>query len=205
MDFTRFSLAKPLTCLLMMGLLSGCLSLPKADDRNPQNQAMAWEARQQQLAAMDRWKINGALAIKNDNQGGQLRFHWAQNQDQFDIDLTAPLGGMIAKVNGRPGSVTLTKPDEPAKHASSAEEIVHSELGWRFPVSHIKYWIRGLPVPGIDAKTHFDQFHHLQTLQQAGWHIEFARYTNTRGVDVPAKMILQRPPLQLKLVVTRWS
>lgn len=185
--------------------LSSCMSLPKADLRAPVNQKKTWEERKAKLESVKSWTIAGAMAIKNQKQGGQVRFHWQQNQENYEINLTAPLGGLIAEVKGRPDHVTLQKPDEAVKRAKNPEKLLQEELGWSIPLSYAKHWIRGLPIPDVEAETFFDEFSHLSSLRQAGWLVEYTQYTQVRGVDVPAKIRLSRPPLQVRMVVTSWS
>lgn len=202
--------------LLTFGfLLSGCMSLPRGQQSEPNNQILTWDARKKQLSTFQSWTVTGALAAKNQKQqGGQLRFAWVQRGDQYTIDLTAPLGGMIAQISGKPGAVTLQKANAPAVQGQTPEAVFVRELGWYFPVSDLQYWIRGLPAnakASANATTSstpamtFDAYNHLQSLKEQDWDITFERYTRVRGVDVPGKIILKHPTLLIRLVVTSWA
>lgn len=195
-----------LITLLLSLTLTACVNLPTSDLQQPLNQTLSWQAREKQLHAFTTWTVSGAIAVKNTDakEGGQFRFAWQERQGQYDIDFTAPLGGLVARVHGGPGEVTLQKSNGDISRAKTPEAILASELGWYFPVSYLKYWIRGLPAPGQAVKQ-FDEHQHLARLTQQGWDIHFERYTHQMHVDVPAKMILSRPPLQVRMVITSWG
>ena len=38
-------------------------------------------------------------------------------------------------------------------NAASPEQLLAEQWGFHLPVSNMKYWVRGLPVPGIPATT----------------------------------------------------
>lgn len=193
--------------IVSIGLaFSGCMHLPIEEQRPPSNQTLTWEARKKQLQAFQSWTVSGAVAAKNPNQqGGQLRFSWQQQADRYAIDLTVPLGGLLAQIEGKPGAVTLQKINSQPVQASTPEAVMARELGWSFPVSYLKDWIRGLPAESSPSTMTFDAYNHLQTLKQHGWDIEFERYTHVRGVDVPGKIILKHPNLLIRLVMTSWA
>jgi outer membrane lipoprotein LolB len=51
----------------------------------------------------------------------------------------------------------------------------------------------------------FDAYHHLLTLSQQGWTIQYQRYSNVQGVDVPTKILLKNGELRAVIVISTWD
>jgi outer membrane lipoprotein LolB len=83
--------------------------------------------------------------------------------------------------------------------------LFEQQLGSRLPVSSLYYWIRGLPVPGIEAQKQLDAFHRITVLSQQGWRIEYSRYSSINQIDLPSKMILNNSALNVKIIINQWQ
>ena len=64
---------------------------------------------------------------------------------------------------------------------------------------------RGLPVPTAPAQKQFDQYHHLTQLIQQGWTIQYLNYISVNHIDVPNKLFLNNPELNVKIIITQWQ
>jgi outer membrane lipoprotein LolB len=109
------------------------------------------------------------------------------------------------KLAGRPGNVTLQTSDGKTYNAKSPEQLLASQWRFHLPVSNMKYWIRGIPVPGMAANTSFDHYGRLNTLTQQGWRIDYLAYTNVGGVDLPERLSITSPTLKVRIIVYQWN
>jgi len=167
---------------------------------------MSWSQRKNDLLTLSHWQANGAIGVKQQNKAANASLYWTQNgKNNYSINMQGPLGAGALKITAKPGKVTLLQGNKPPQSAPTAEALLKATTGWYLPVSNLYYWARGLPVPGLPAKTSYDQYHHLTQLNQQGWQISFQRYTAVGNLDLPSKMVLQKSPFTIKLIFKQWQ
>lgn len=200
---------------LLIGLtlaLSACSTLPVPSDGAAET---LWQQRQQALAALQAWNLNGRIAILTAQQGWHAGVRWMEQDGEYRIHLDAPLGQGAAEISGNRAGVVLRTGDGEFS-AASAEDLLEQHLGWRLPVSGLRYWVRGLPdtrAP-VESQT-LDATGRLTHLRQAGWDIEFKRYAPAGLLELPDKIFLTNnsagavigtdTALEIRLVIERWS
>jgi outer membrane lipoprotein LolB len=182
--------------------LTGCATLPAA--QAPQNQKSTWDKRAETLSDIQAWNLKAQIALRANNTAQTASLNWQQTHRHYSLQLFGPLGADTFILDGKPGSVTLQDPHGKTFHASSPETLLTQQTGWHLPVSDLFYWVRGLPVPGKPAQKHFDNFNHLTVLTQDGWNIRFLRYTSIGNVDLPSKIFMVNPQLNVKLIISEW-
>ena len=191
--------------LLFASQLVGCAEVAPAP-LVAENKNISWNDRAKNLADLHAWHIKGALGVRTPQESWTASVQW-QQQDatHYTVSLFGPLGTGAAKLTGAPQSVTLESGNGQTIHAKSPEELLTKQAGWVLPVSHLYYWVRGLPVPGIPADKTFDESHRLTLLKQQGWTIQYLRYTSVHQLDVPSKIFLDNAQLNVKLVINQWQ
>lgn len=197
---------KHLIWILFLALsLTSCSTLSPTAATPPATPKATWADRQAALNHIQNWNLNGKIALQTAKDSGSASVNWSQRQGGYSISMSGPLGASAMKLTGQAGHVTLQTSDGKSYSASSAEQLLAKQWGWNLPVSNMKYWIRGLPVPGMTANTHFDSYERLTSLVQQGWRIDYLSYSNTRGVDLPEKLSITSPSLRVKIVVYQWN
>lgn len=182
--------------------LSGCVTMPAK--QHALNKHLSWEQRQTELSAIKAWTVKGAIGVHNKREGWSASVNWRQQQDSYKLQLYGPLGAGQVRLSGRPGSVSLTTADNKSAHASSGDQLLYQQTGWRLPVDNLRYWVRGIPAPGMPASENLDNYNHLRQLQQQGWTISYQRYTAVNGMDLPSKIQFVRGNVKIRLVISRW-
>lgn len=190
--------------LLSSIYLVSCVTLPE-EMASTQPQTIRWNERVQTLLRIKHWELNGLIAIHTPDGAGSANLHWQQNQQHYAISLWGPLSTPSFKLTGEPGNVTLETANGKQFNATTPESLLASQTGWKLPVSNLFYWIRGLPVPHITAQKHFDPYHRLSELDQQGWIIQFLRYSSVKGIDIPTKIFLNYPALEVKIIISQWQ
>ena len=83
--------------------------------------------------------------------------------------------------------------------------MVEEQIGWRLPVDHLLWWVRGLPAPDSPSNLQLDSSSRLGRLSQSGWTVEYSRYQEVDGVELPQRLQISGHDLLLTLVVTEWK
>lgn len=187
--------------LALITLLTACSTVAPPAATTP----VAWEKRKPALTKVHSWTLNGKIAVISARDSGSATVDWRQSQGAYDIAITGPLGSGGFKMTGRSGAVTLKMADGKSYSAGSAEQLLAEHWGYHLPVSNLNYWIRGLPVPGIPAKTNYDSAGRLSSLNQQGWNIQFPSYTHSGSVDLPSRIFASSADLKVKFVVYSWN
>lgn len=108
------------------------------------------------MVGLDGWQINGKIGIRAPKDSGSGTLFWLQRQDYYDIRLSGPLGRGAARLTGRPGQVALEVANQGRYEAPTPEALLEEQLGWKLPVSHLAWWVRGLPAPDSKSRLTLD-------------------------------------------------
>jgi outer membrane lipoprotein LolB len=185
--------------IILTGLLCGCTSqIPS------KHYSLSWQDRQQQLRKLHDWQINGYMYIQAPQRNFAAFLNWEQQQNNYTIYISGPLGIGSVKIYGKPGIFTLQTADGKKFTAITPEQLVKQQLGWELPISNMYYWIRGIPVPRKQATNYLDNYNHLTELHQQGWQIYYANYIRISNIDLPETIILYYPKLNVKIIVNKW-
>jgi len=179
--------------------LAGCSTVPVTPPLES-----SWSTRESQLKHLKSWKLQGLVAVHSTQESGSASLTWEQHASNYTLSLFGPLGSNAVKIEGKPGLVTLQN-SQGTYSASNPEELLFNQLGWKLPISHLHYWIRGLPVPGVASDSKFDHYQRLTTLTQQDWHIEYKQYAVFEGLELPTKMVITYPQLHIKIIIYRWN
>jgi len=187
--------------IALMILMAACTSLHPSQTA-VHFKKIPWETRQAKLKQLTHWEMRGAFSVKHHNKAVIARFIWQQNANNYRISIHSSLNLIGLYIIGQPGHVKLWKSSKQIYYASNPEILMQQQLGWHLPISNLLYWIRGIPAPGNHHAT-FDSFNHLAVLQQQGWRINYERYLQANGFDLPSVIELSQANLQVKIVIKR--
>ncbi|WP_407315058.1 lipoprotein insertase outer membrane protein LolB [Pseudomonas sp. nanlin1] len=189
----------------LIALLAGCAGFSSRESVQGQGDPQQWRQHKEQLSQLDGWQINGKVGIRAPKDSGSGTLFWLQRQDYYDIRLSGPLGRGAARLTGRPGHVSLEVANQGRYEAQSPEELLEEQLGWKLPVSHLVWWVRGLPAPDSKSELTLDTDSRLSGLAQDGWTIEYLSYTQQNGYWLPERMKLHGQQLDVTLVLKEWQ
>src|SRR5690554_5674817 len=154
--------------ILLFSLISGCASF--------QPQGTSKEL-QQQLGQLHSWQARGKLAVTNEQSSNSGYLTWKQQGPAYDLYISGPFGAGASRLQGDQQQASLLLPGwKQPQLADSAEELMLVHTGWNFPVSQIRYWVKGQPIPKSKVKAQFNDNGLLDSLEQHGWTIRYSRY-----------------------------
>jgi outer membrane lipoprotein LolB len=194
-----------LITLGLITLLAGCAGLTSKEAIEGKGDAQRWQTHKEQISRLDAWQINGKVGIRAPKDSGSGTLFWLQRQDYSDIRLSGPLGRGAARLTGRPGAILLEVANQGRYQAASPEELLQDQLGLNLPVSHLLWWIRGLPSPNSKSRLNLDNQSHLAQLSQDGWFVEYLSYAEQNGFWLPERIKVSGYDLQVNLVIKDWQ
>lgn len=193
-----------LSCLLALCVvMAGC-----AVQRSVPGTTIAWETRREALLALDAWELRGRIGVKTEDGGGQGSLEWRQGPDDARLRVSGPFGAgawellwnereAVLRDGDGEVAVEYTGPD-------ALDRLLAANVGWQFPAEQTRYWVLGLAAPGSDSRLNYSADGWLQGLEQDGWQVAFARFSERSGYWMPRKITVENDMARLRLVVDRW-
>ncbi len=189
-------------------LVSGCAYFATEETAAPGDGAAAERAQRhvQGLRAFNDWQLTGRIAVQREDQGFSADLDWRQRGNAFDLRIAAPLNGGTFALAGDDTRVTLLTPRGEQYSAADAESLMARHLGWVIPVSGARWWVRGMPEPGLSVEhERRDPLGRWSDFAQAGWRISILDYREDGEPVLPRKLFLARDALKVRVVVRRWE
>lgn len=197
--------SRPLLVIALLLCLGGCTAFTPRESLQGQGDPQSWRQHKQDIASLDAWQISGKVGIRSPRDSGSGTLFWLQRRDYFDIRLSGPLGRGATRLTGHAGAVSLEVSGQGHYQAESPEALLEEQLGWRLPVSHLIWWVRGLPAPDSRSRLALDQDSRLARLEQDGWQVDYLAYAEQDGHWLPQRIKLHGQDLDVTLVVKDWN
>ncbi len=160
----------------------------------------------QQVSRIEQWAFKGRILITQGKQAWQAGLRWWQHKDRYQIKLEGPFSQGGLTLNGQRQQVILTDSTGKQYMAKSPEALLMKVAKIQLPVSALRYWIRGLADKRQQIETvRYDSQGRIVYLEQAGWAVRILRYMPFESVTMPAKIFIEHPKLDLRIVITDWS
>jgi outer membrane lipoprotein LolB len=160
-------------------MAAGCSSLPPAGD--------AGEA-----------PLAGRMSVAVDASEGvparavSTAFELSGTPLRGRLDLTTPLGTVMARARWSPGEVQLATPDATTSYPD-LDALTRDVLGESVPVAALFDWLRGRPWPGAPSREQASP----PGFAQLGWAVDLARWNDgwivaRRAAPAPAVTVRAR-------------
>ena len=185
-------------CVLAL-LASGCATLPPA--ASPDD----WPERRAALQALDRWILNGRIAVAAGDNGFSGGFDWSQQGANADIEISGPMGGTVMDIRVE-GDHSVVSVSGSSYTDDDAREFIeqHFGPGQSLPLEGMRFWLVGAPAPGAPHEESLGVDRRLASLSQAGWQVRYDRYESVGALALPTRMEMTTEGLRLRFVVSDW-
>lgn len=166
-----------------------------------------WQAHAQRLQLLAQWQLDAKLGYRDGTTGGSAWLEWQQQQDQFEVRLSGPFGAGATLIHGDSNQATLQRSGEQDIVAPSPTALTKYLFGWEWPVSELRFWVRGIPSPGstTDQTLTYNENGALATLTQSGWQLEFSKYQYADGWLLPGKITGSSDNHSFTLLIKAWQ
>lgn len=188
-------------CATVLLTLAACQSAAPPAGENP-----SWIQLRNELQGLDNWQLQGRVNVRYYDESQTPRIQWQQNQGQYHIRLWGTFNAGNTEIEGQPGLVTLEQDGE-VLTASSPEDLILQQLGYELPVSHLEYWIRGIPAPVSEAQLGFNELNQLASLEQDGWSVIYSDMRQYEQLSLPRRVDVSRDAgdVRLRFVGLDWT
>ena len=156
------------------------------------------------MADISHWAFHGRVSITRGDEGWHAGLQWQQQAAQYQLKVAGPLGQGAFEMQGGPVGVVLEDASGQVFSARDADALVTRVIGWELPVSGLRYWVRGLAVPGVEASLQRDTQGRVISIRQSGWTIDYDRFQDVAGLAWPGRLKLARGDIGVRLVIDQW-
>jgi len=183
-----------------VALLAACQTAPVVPAPT-----MAWSVRRPTLQNLDRFGLDGRVAVAVGNQGFNAGIRWAQSGAVTHLALTGPLGAGGVEVTANGADLTVITSSGKRLGRTEARSELQDKLGFEPPLASIRYWVLGVPDPGAPASVQLDSQQRLTELAQDGWRIDYHSYMPVGARWLPRLLTLRREGVRVRMVVDGWQ
>jgi len=163
--------------------------------------SVTWEQRVADLQQSRGWQLDGRAAVAVGTQGWQATLNWRQSGMFAEVHLAGPFGiGALVLKQGPDG---LSMNGAPPSDAVISQ--VQEKLGFDLPLENFHYWLLGVPNPAAAFELSRDDQDRAKAITQAGWSIAYDRYMPVAGDSLPARLVLSRDDVRVRIVIDHWD
>jgi outer membrane lipoprotein LolB len=134
-------------------------------------------------------------------QGG---FSWRDDGRALRLDLSNPLGSVLARIRVEAGVSVLERADGSRESAASPDALLTQVWGHPMPVAGLRHWIHGQAEPGREPDAaQRDGQGRLTAFQQDGWDVRLSDYDDRGPLRVRLSRQDDQGQWRLQLVMDR--
>lgn len=148
--------------------------------------------------------LDGRIAMRYQANATSANVHWVHNQVRDEVTLSSPLGSTLAVLTRDAQGVRVVDSDQHVYQGQDVTELTERLLGVRIPLDYLAYWVLGQAVPNVNFQTEMDATAMLASMQQAGWRVNYQRWQESGGYNLPNKLNVVGDGGELRMVITQW-
>lgn len=181
-------------------LLAGCTPAVRTHGNPALLGAQA--AREQALAGLDHWTLQGRLSVSDGHDGGSGSLHWRQDGERYEFVLRGPsISGANFRLSGDAHGALLEGLKGGPLRGPDAEALMRKALGWEVPLRDLRAWVLGLRADSGPAELSFGDNRLPSLLLQDGWSVDYRAWDTTQQPPLPSKVYASRPPYKVRLSI----
>jgi outer membrane lipoprotein LolB len=147
------------------------------------------------------WQLDGRAAVAFGTQGWQATLNWREAGAFAEVHLAGPFGVGALVLKQGPDGVSLNG----APPSDAVMSQIQDRLGFELPLQNLRYWLLGVPDPRAEFDLSRNDQDRAKSIMQAGWHIVYDRYMPVEGDLLPARVVLNRDDVRVRVVIDHWN
>jgi outer membrane lipoprotein LolB len=167
-----------------------------------------WFDHSTRISTIETWKFRGKAALKGPELGQNMKVDWHQYGMRYDIQLKGPMGIGATRIRGHDDTIEQIAQGDDTINSAEIEIWLEQQLGGQLPLASMRYWLRGLPVPGTVITASTTDQGRLASLVQQQWTVELTEYRPVQaGIDIvqlPHRVKLSQGEYRARIHITRW-
>lgn len=160
----RVFVAASAAALMGMGL-GGCTSVPKVSEQEASALAQA-----PRLTGRFGLVVPAGAGGQPRGQNVTANFELLGDPSRGRLEMSTPMGSLLARVSWQPGIAQLRTPDEERSY-DTLDALTQELLGEALPVQALFDWLKGQPWSGTAHRSTGDQ-----GFEQLGWQVDLRRF-----------------------------
>lgn len=202
-------------------VLGGCASRgvrpqpsPQLTDPTAIAAAQARQAtREAWLGARPDWQFQGRVAVSQQGKGGNGRIEWRQDDERYEVSLSAPVTRQSWRLTGDLHSQAgrLEGLEGGVREGEDAEQLLREATGWDIPLQSLVRWARGVADAAYrsdgPAQVEFAADGRLRSLREQDWRIDYQDWFEPEGERpaMPRRVEASRATARVRLIVDQWD
>ncbi|MCZ8131852.1 MAG: outer membrane lipoprotein LolB [Steroidobacteraceae bacterium] len=156
------------------------------------------------LAGFDDWRAAGRVAVRTAVDGWSASFDWRETGFRSELAVRGPFGAGGARIVRTADRITLETGDDPPVEVpapfAALDGALVERLGFPLPVEYLRWWLAGVPAPGLPSTPVADGF------EQAGWSVRPQELGGVAGAPaaLPKRVVLEREDTRIRVAIDRW-
>jgi len=148
--------------------------------------------------------VAGRVAVQSRGEGWSASFDWREAAGRGTLAVRGPFGAGAARITRSAERIVVESgsgaPVEIAAPFTELDAALAARLGFALPLEPLRYWIRGVPAPGLASAGDAGHF------RQADWDVACDRYVQVAGAPgpLPDRLVLTRATTRIRVVVDHW-
>jgi outer membrane lipoprotein LolB len=193
-----------LAALAVLAMLGGCRTVPPPAAIPGPGADAPWPEQRSALEKLDRYALNGKVAVAANGQGFTASLRYAQQPTRADLALDGPLGIGGMRIALEEHSLGVTNSRGEALDGEAARAEIERKLGFELPLDELRWWLLGLPAPGQSDADAADSGE-IRGFVQNGWHVAINTRAPALRFSLPQRLTAERGGARLKLFIERWQ
>jgi outer membrane lipoprotein LolB len=199
--------ARTFALVAVLAIVSACRTVPPPAPVIVGPGADApWPEQRAALAKLDRYNLNGRVAVAANGQGftASLRYEQLPAKSHLALDGPLGIGGLRVALQGDDLRIETSRGEKLDGDAARAE--LERRLGFPLPLDEMRWWLLGVPAPGGEATARYDiATNEMTRFVQHEWSVTIEKRMPALGFALPMRLTAEREGARMKLVVERWQ
>ncbi len=184
--------------VLIASSLIGCATLPEKTVTPRTTEA------RQRLYDLPAWKLEGRIAAKTGSEGWNANLFWEHDGGQERLRIFGPFSQGAVSIIVQNDLVYVNEGNGITSFSRDPDAYLKNRLGFTIPLQSLRFWVLGLPAPGIDYQAEGGSSGGLKGFQQQGWVMAYESFDAVGDLLLPRKMSIRGHEVVLKLIADDW-
>jgi outer membrane lipoprotein LolB len=181
-------------------LLPGCALFRTETVRPP----VLAEAKQS-LYALKAWRMEGRIGVQTSEDAWQANLFWDHDAAQDRLRVSGPLSQGMVSIIVQKDLIYINEGNGVTELSRNPDAKLRERLGFAVPLSSLRYWMLGIPAPGLPYDPIREGDDSPSGFRQSGWAIRVERFINVGSRTLPQKMLVEGSGVRLKIVTDNWE
>ncbi|MFK8015187.1 MAG: lipoprotein insertase outer membrane protein LolB [Gammaproteobacteria bacterium] len=158
-------------------------------------------------AVAQSFSVTGKIGVSNAGKGYNGSLRWRQTGGELDMTVQGPIGIGRTRLYGESDRVEIENARGEVVVYHNPEEALLTHLGFTVPLQALRYWVAGVPDPGMPAGPLVPKsdLPGARRFAQAGWDVEVQALRTYDSGTLPRKLALSKGATRVKLILSTWQ